>query len=36
LRSLAANLDFDGGDAATSKRRTALAKTLDEIADRLR
>jgi len=36
LRSLAANLDSDSGDAATSKRRTALAETLDGIADRLR
>jgi len=36
LRSLAANLDSDSSDAATSKRRTALAETLDGIADRLR
>ena len=36
LRSLAANLDSDSGDAATSKRRTALVETLDGIADRLR
>ncbi|MGY8794347.1 MAG: LVIVD repeat-containing protein, partial [Woeseiales bacterium] len=36
LRSLAANLDSDGGDAATNKRRAALAETLDGIAARLR
>jgi hypothetical protein len=32
LNSLAASLEDDGGDAITSKRRTALAETLSGIA----
>ncbi|MGI9236128.1 MAG: DUF305 domain-containing protein [Woeseiaceae bacterium] len=36
LKSLAADVKKDGGDAATKKRRLALAETLKEIAARLR
>jgi len=36
LRTLAANLETNSNGAATSKRRIALAETLDGIADRLR
>ena len=36
LNSLAADLDEEGGDAITNRRRAGLARTVDEIADRLR
>jgi hypothetical protein len=36
LKSLAADLEDDTGDAMTKKRRAALAETLNGIAARLR